>query len=314
MTNVRSFSMMGGLVLFGLFLCGCGQSSVVRVTRHGGIALDSSVVLALGNISGDQEKEFRNDLRKALRATSDLRMLKEEPRQETTTDSMYATIARALAETKQTLVVITGRYKVDTDTKHLEKYGANNTRKEYIEKTFTGRFSFHLSGFGNSTLSFSREIQATSSEEKEPNWLLYAIVDAIRTDPLYESVRGKVIDAFVYELHPHEEVYNATFFYDSEMPELETGISHANIGQWDKAIELFMSVPEKYPKNQNIHKAYYNLGIAYKWNYMFSEARENLEKAYLLKNSSEYYDEIQRLSQFEQEYLIRQAEESQPLK
>jgi tetratricopeptide (TPR) repeat protein len=92
------------------------------------------------------------------------------------------------------------------------------------------------------------------------------------------------------------------------MPELGTGISYAQLGHWDKAIILFKSVPEKYPKNENIHKAYYDLGIAYKWSYMFSEARENLEKAYLLKNKSEYYDEIQRLASFEQEYMIRQSE------
>lgn len=40
----------------------------------------------------------------------------------------------------------------------------------------------------------------------------------------------------------------------------------------------------------------------------------NDEKAYLLKNNSDYFDEIQRLAQFEQEYIIRQTEKSQPQK
>jgi len=311
--NCRNSSMLRGLVLLIFLFCGCSQSSVVRVTRHGGIALDSSMVLALGNISADQEKDFRNDLRKALKANSDFKMLNEEYGQETLTDSMYAKIARALGEKEQSLVVITGRYMVDTGTEHVEKNPSDVTKKEYIRKTVTGRFSFHLSDLTNNALSFSRELQASSYEEKEPNWLLYLIVDAIRTDPLYEDVRGKVIDAFIYELHPHEEVYNAKFLYDSEMPELKTGISHAQIGQWDKAIEMFTSVSEKYPNNKNIHKAYYDLGIAYKWNFLFSEARENLEKAYLLNDTSEYFDEIQRLSQFEEEYIIRQTERSQPL-
>jgi len=313
MPNCRSSSMIGGLVLLIFLFCGCSQSSVVTVTRHGGIDLDSSMVLALGNIAGDQEKEFRNELWKALKANSDFKMLKEEHGQETLTDSMLAKIARALGETNQSLVVITGGYRVNTGTETVERYGTDNKKKEYTKKTVTGRWAFHLADLTNNALSFSRELQASSYEEKEPNWLLYLIVDAIRTDPLYEDVRGKVIDAFIYELHPHEEIYNAEFFYDTDMPELQTGISHAQIGQWDKAIALFESASEKYPDNKNIHKAYYDLGIAYKWNFLFSEARENLEKAYLLNNSSKYFEEIQRLSQFEQEYIIRQTEKSQPL-
>jgi tetratricopeptide (TPR) repeat protein len=312
--NVKSFSKIVGLVVWGLLVGGCGQSSVVRVTRTGGIALDSSMVLALGNISGDQTKDFRTELTKALKANIDFKMLREGYGQEPLSDSLYATIARSLADTQQSLVLITGRYTAEANTENMVRYTADNKKTEYVKKTVTGRLSVRLSDLTNNTLSFSRDLQASTFEEKEPNWLLYAIVDALRTDPMFITVRGRVIDAFIDELHPHNEYYDVVLLYDSKLPELETGISHAKLGHWDKAIELFKSVPERYPNNENIHKAYFNIGIAYKWNYMFAEARQNLEKAYLLKNNSEYFDEIQRLAQFEQEYIIRQTEKSLPPK
>lgn len=314
MTNVRTVSTMGGLAVWAFLICGCSQSSVVRITRTGGIALDSSMVLALGSISGDQTKDFRDELMKALKANIDFKLLREEYGQEPLTDSVYAKIARSLAETQQSLVLITGRYTAEANTENMVRYDANNKKTEYVKKTVTGQLSVRLSDLTNNTLSFARELQASTFEEKEPNWLLYVIVDAIRTDPMFITVRGKVIDEFIAELHPHEEYYYATFNYDSKIPELETGISNAKLGHWDKAIELFKSVPERYPNNENIHKAYFNLGIAYKWNYRFADARQNLEKAYLLKNDSDYFDEIQRLAQFEQEYIIRQTEKSQPPK
>jgi tetratricopeptide (TPR) repeat protein len=314
MNNVKAVAILTGLVVWGFLCCGCGQSSLVRVTRTGGIALDSSMVLALGNISGDQTKDFRDELTKALRASIDLRVLGGEYGQGPLPDSLYGTIARSLAAGQKSLVLITGRYTAEASTDNMVKYDADNKKTEYVKKTVTGRLSVRLTDLTNNTLSFTRDLQASTYEEKEPNWLLYAIVDALRTDPMFITVRGRVIDALITELHPHNEYYDVVLLYDSKLPELETGISYAKLGHWDKAIALFKSVPEKYPANENIHKAYFNIGIAYKWTSMFAEARKNLEQAYLLKNDPDYFDEIQRLTQFEQEYIARQTEKSQPPK
>src|SRR5258707_15560404 len=95
--NLKQPYLTGHLLLSASLLYGCaGSTSSVRVSRSGGIALDSSMVLAIGNISGDQENEFRKELSKALTGNSDFKMLKEEPGQEIMTDSLSATIAPAL--------------------------------------------------------------------------------------------------------------------------------------------------------------------------------------------------------------------------
>jgi tetratricopeptide (TPR) repeat protein len=308
---IKSAATTGGLIVLILF-GGCSQSSVVKVTRHGGMDLDSSMVLTVGSVSGDQDKEFRHELRKALRANPDVKVVSDVQGGEALTDSIYASLASTMANRGQNLVVIAGRYRLDTDDSHKEKEGPDNKKIKYIERTFTGRFEFTISDVLQHTLSYSRDVQASSSEEKDESWLLNTLVDAIITDPMIANVRQKVIDEFMYELYPHEEVYNAKFYYDSDMPELERGIAYAKIGKWDDAIILFADAASKYPENKNVHKAFYNLGIAYKWNFKFPEARENLEKAFLLNDSSEYYNEVQSLDQFEQEYLIRQKEQGQP--
>jgi tetratricopeptide (TPR) repeat protein len=298
-----------GLILSVFLLYGCGESEgSVRVSRKAGISLSPSMVLAIGSISGDQENEFRKELTQALKANGDFKLFQEEP----VSSAMYEPISTTLAKKNQSLVVISGKYRASTKDEHKSKDGPNNTKKEYIERTFSGRFAFNLADVTNNSLSFSRELQENITDEKEDAWLLNVIVDAIITDPHYEELRKKAIDAFLYELYPHEEVYHVRFFKEKDMPELEDGISYANIGQWDKAIELFKSATAKYANNEKLPKAYYNLGVAYKWNYKFPEARENLEKAYLLSKGREYRDELETLAPFEQEYLIRQKEQAQP--
>jgi len=275
------------------------------------MALDSSMVLTVGHVSGEQETEFRYELKKAMRANRDLQVLSAEYGEEAMKEATYASIAATLSKQGKRLVVISGRYKLESNDEHKEKDGPNNTKVKYVERTLTGRFAFGLSDPPKNKLSYSRELHASATEEKDESWIVNAVVDAIIPDPVKARIRGEVIDAFMYELYPHEEFYKAKFYKDSDMPELQDGIAHANIGRWEEAIDIFYKVAEKYPNHENVHKAYYNLGIAYKWQNMFVEARENLEKAYLLKNSSEYYNEIGSLAQFEEEYMIRQKESAE---
>jgi len=311
---VKSFAMTASLSLLLILMDGCSQSSLVTVTRRGGISIDSSMVLTVGHVSGEQEMEFRYELKKALRANRDMQVLSADYGEEAMREATYVSIAATLSKQGKRLVVISGRYKLESNDEHKEKDGPNKTKIKYVERTLTGRFAFGLSDPPNNKLSYSRELQASATEEKDESWIVNAVVDAIVPDPVKARIRGEVIDAFMYELYPHEEFYKAKFYKDDDMPELQDGIAHANIGRWEEAIDLFHKAAEKYPNHENVHRAYYNLGIAYKWNNMFAEARENLEQAYLLKNSSEYYDEIQRLAQFEEEYMTRQKENAEPRK
>jgi tetratricopeptide (TPR) repeat protein len=249
-----------------------------------------------------------------LRSNRDIAVLSADYGEEAMGDAAYASIAATIAQQGKRLVVVSGRYNLDSHDEHKEKDGPNKTKVKYVERTFTGRFAFGLSDPPKNSLHFAREVQASASEEKDENALVNVVVDAVIPDPTKAKVRGEVIDAFIYELYPHEEYYKAKFYKDSDMPELQDGIAHATIGRWDEAIDLFHKAAEKYPNHENVHKAYYNLGIAYKWNNMFAEARKNLEEAYLRKNSSEYYNELGDLARFEEEYNIRQKENAETRK
>ena len=268
------------------------------------------MLISVGSIAGDQEQEFRKELIKALKKNKDFKVPKDVKDTETITDSVYAARASLLKGKKQALIVISGTYKSDKDERRKTTTEANNVSKEYMEKTVEGRFSFRVTDLSNNKLLLARDVggKSTSTEKIETKSFIETILDIVGSDPLEQKTREEVIDAFINQLYPHEEVFHVKFYKDSELPELETGITHANIGQWDKTIELFESTVDKYPKDKNVHKAYYNLGVAYKWNNMFVEARTNLEKAYLMKNSSEYYNEIQSLTPFEQEYRTRQEQ------
>lgn len=316
-TDFKRLYGAGGIFLLVAILSGCaGSESIVKATRPAGITMDSSMVIAVGDISGDQGKEFRADLRKALGGSAGLNLLKGQ--QESLTDSAYRALAAAQAEHRHALVVISGTYRMSKYDANKEEPGDGNSKREYIERTVAGRFSFRITDLTNNKLLLASRVTRYRSSREAPTQksllgnMVEKVIGSIIADPHEKEVREDVASGFIVELYPHDEVWNVKFLKDSEMPELETGISYANIGRWDESIEQFKNVIGKYPHHANLHKAYYDLGLAYKWNFMFPEARDNFEKAYVMKNVSEYYDEIQSLASFEEEYRTRQEQESPP--
>jgi tetratricopeptide (TPR) repeat protein len=294
-----------------LTVYGGESSTMVRVSRKGGITVDSMTVLAIGEVAGDQDEEFRRDLRKALKTDHDFNLLKrEEQGEESMTDELYAPFVSRLAEKKQSLFVIRGKYEVGTDRRTKEE---NN--REVVEKTVKGKFTFYITDLTNHTLSFARSLekQTVATEEKKNGTLLDILGSVVLDDPQEVEVRGLVIQAFIDELYPHTEFYEVKFFLDDDLPELEAGTARAKADDWGQAIDLFKSVLVNHPGNENLHKAFFNLGLAYKWNNRFQEARENFERAYALKKSDNYRDEIEALLQFEKDYIARQNEQRKPV-
>ncbi len=292
-----------------LFFLGCSDSStIVRATHTGGISLDSSMVLAVGNISGDHAKGFRRDLSSALQ-NGGFRTVTVTSEKDDAADSALGAAMGSLPP-NQVLLILRGTYTIDKEESKIDA-GNNNQDPAPTEKKVKGMLAFEITNALTHELLLARNLERDISERETPN--LQSLMRDFASifgggsvsDPLEHEVRKKVIDGFIDELHPHEESFYVKFFKASDIPELETGISYAAVGNWDKAIEIYSSAISRNPNNENIHCAYYDLGICYKCQNKFTEARQNLEKAYVLKNSPEYLEQIQSLPQMEQEYRMR---------
>ncbi|GEM_PF-3195140 len=293
-------------VLLTALLSGCGDSSIaVRATRVGGITIDSSMLLAVGTITGDHAKGFRKNLTEALQKNGDFKILGVDTNKESAPDSTFKRIAASRAENHQSLIVITGTYTADKEEKTKTQGKDNYTGPSYTEKKVTGTFVYHIEDFSNHKVLLARSVERQMVERNGPDLksLLkdFAATIGIAEDPMEQQVRKDVVKGFIGELYRHEEGFVVELYKDSDLPELETGISFATVGNWTNAIELFASATEKHPNHKNIHKAYYDLGVAYKCISRYGLARQNLEKAYVLKNNQSYFDEIQSVSEFERE-------------
>jgi tetratricopeptide (TPR) repeat protein len=124
----------------------------------------------------------------------------------------------------------------------------------------------------------------------------------IDDDELLKQARRTVVRKFVNKISPHWENVNVRFLTDSDLPELESGVSYAKIREWDRAIELFQSAAEKYAGHKSRHKAYYNLGVAYEYSSQFADAMAALRKAYDLEPDNDYMAEMENCRWREREH------------
>jgi tetratricopeptide (TPR) repeat protein len=312
MNTQNSIRTLAALVLSAL-LSGCGSSSVsVQATRIGGITIDSTMMLAVGTITGDHAKGFRKNLAGALRQNGDFTVFGADPDNESAPDSTLKRVAASRAENHLALILITGNYNSDKEEETKTQGKDNYTGPSYTEKKVTGTFSYQIYDLSNHKALLTREVVRQKVQKDVPN-LKELLQDVGSTlglaeDPLEQEVRKEVVAGFIGELYRHEEGYTVEFVKDSELPELEKGISFASVGNWDSAIERFGEVIKKNPGHANIHKAYYDLGVSYKCAGKYPEAHQNLEKAYVLKNDTRYFDELQSVLQFEREDKIREEQ------
>ena len=301
-------------LLLTALLSSCGDSSVlVRATRMGGITIDSSMMLAVGTITGDHAKGFRKNLTEALGQSGDFKIFGADSDKGNIPDSTLKRIAASQGENHQALIVISGNYAVDKEEETKTQGKDNYTGPSYWEKKVTGTFSYQIYDLSNHKLLLARNVGRQTVQKNAPD-LKTLLKDVAATigvaeNPLEQQVRKDVVAGFVGELYRHEEEFGMEMYKDSELPELETGISFATVGNWTNAIELFGKVIEQQPNHKNIHKAYYDLGVAYKCISRYAEARQNLEKAYVLKNDARYLDELQSVSQFERENKMHEEQD-----
>ncbi len=124
----------------------------------------------------------------------------------------------------------------------------------------------------------------------------------IDDEDLLRSARRTVVRQFVNRVAPHWENVHVRMLTDSELPELESGVSYAKIREWERAIELFKSATDKYAGHESRHKAFYNLGVAYEFSARFEEAVAALHKAFELYADNDYLAEIESCRRREREY------------
>ena len=124
----------------------------------------------------------------------------------------------------------------------------------------------------------------------------------IDRESLLAAARTKVISRFMAMIAPHWVDVRVALLSDSDIPELSRGIDYAKQGAWDQAIANFSNGIKNHQGNENLHKAYFDLGVAYEYTNDFKDALEMLNKAYSFKPDDLYANEIRNCKSREAEY------------
>jgi len=124
-------------------------------------------------------------------------------------------------------------------------------------------------------------------------------------DEIISEITSKTIDRFMKMITPYTE-YVYVHFEHSEKPESKSGISLASQGMWSDALEQFKKAAHKKPTNPS---DWYNLGLAYKYNFMFIKAIDAIEEAIKIDPTTKYSEEIVDVKnlQPERERLVQQG-------
>jgi len=288
------------LLLLALGLLSCSSAVTITAQRYSGIVLDTTMIVDVGTITGDNARAFREELIKRIQSTDYLN-LAEGPR---------------LPSYRSAVLLIEGSYWSSTAEEFSEEERDGKT-EEYRLTTYSAEFNYEITDMLTRELVIDGMIgdERTEKENVESKGIFEAIVEGIfvgiweaifGTDE-HTTLRRAVARKFVAEISPRDVTVEVTLFEDSGIPELETGIGFARAGRWKDALRVFLDVIDRYPNHKNLHKGYYNAGVAYEFIHQYSLAREFLEEAVRMSPEREYRDELWRCRRYEQEYRWREG-------
>ena len=290
---------MMSAVLFGpAMLLGCATGTL-EMSRIAGFVGASPGKLYVEHIGGEDSTEFREKLYEVL---SD--------------DGRFATEAYGIvppempdSAAKTPTLILSGSYSTDKDTRHFSE-GSGENEVKYKETTEIHEFRYLIrDAFTGEELDAS--VARYDDVTKEPNRgesFLEAIVGDAITGAVKNLVgiesghREKLARIFATSLHLHQEKRFVGLLQDKDIPELEEGNEFVRKGNWTAAITKFQAGAENHPNSQALHKAYFNLGVAFEYSHEFDKALTSLRLADELAPREEYVAEIDYCQWFARQY------------
>ena len=304
---------MSSIVLLIALFAHCGSTMiVVPVMRPAEVNLGKIKKIAVGRVSGEAARDVEDDLIGQLIESQTFDVLDRSNLDKIIREyslSMSELIdektALQLGNLLGTAALIFARvadHRYGEQVLEGEPYKDKEGRT-HVRYTREGKarvtINFRITDLTTGRFVFSRDITHTALGQTSAVDGRPARID---DEDLLKSARRSVVQQFVRRISPYWEHVNVRLLTDSELPELESGISFAKIREWDKAIEVFKSAGEKYVGHESRHKAFYNLGVAYEYSTRFEEAVAALQRAHELDPDDDYLAEIESCRRREREY------------
>jgi tetratricopeptide (TPR) repeat protein len=293
-------------------LFSCVRRLEVSVVKPAEIDISKVQHLIIGDIQGTGATEVQQDLQVALQTTTPSLLLPEAVRAVLQNNglnegaSIDQTLLLILKQNFRAAVLLLGRvdkYQADQaiETRQELDYDDMGILRTYqltrrhvwvnVEATF--QLFDCQSGRIVALRVAKSKVEARTDETRYLTTELSLIPEPLKIDEqiLFAKARQQVISAAVYALAPHTEIEQVMLYTQPKLPAMAKGVALAKQSKWENAVTLFASITKEHPQN---HKAFYNLGIAYKYNNQLTEALVAFRRAFQLKSSQRYEQEIKR--------------------
>jgi hypothetical protein len=316
--------------LFALVITGCSTVRLkVPVTRPAEINLKGKEELVIGEVKGRGGEQVGSQLKEAAVSSGRFKLVDREHLNRVLSELSLSVSDLGDMESRKKLgklltgsILIMGnieRYQYDETTKSDKQTCTKTTKKKTTK--YVCYVNYRM-GEAQVTASFDvidvetgenlkpkrvvcKQGTSTSATDKTP--------DEIDGQALLDQCAGEVVAGFMKAIAPWQDYVEAAFETDGDLPALERGVNYARAGQWNEAIESFESAVNQAASSagmdaKTIAKAHWNLGLAYEYTSQFSQAEEEIKKAYEMSQNAAYLQEISNVQRLKRE---REALEAQ---
>jgi hypothetical protein len=292
------------LVIINFVLFSCAPSAKVPITRPAEINLKGIKQIVIGDIQGNVGTALSEALTEKLfisnqfiivdRANLD-KMLKEQAlgASGTVDEDTAIRIGKLIGAS----ALIVGRSNANVNKSRRESqtfYDKNNKPYRYCHAKTEVNQSTSIKVIDLTTGQVVAVKNLSKSDDKED-------LDKDRyppfptETPLINNTTKATVEEFTKFIVPYTELVEVGFEND-KTPECKSGVAFAQNGDWRNALDQFKAAVKKEPSN---NKSWYNLGVAYEYNFMYDEAISALKKSNQLKHSSKTISEIQNVKKLE---------------
>lgn len=294
-------------------LVGCGTISVpMKVTHPAEINMSKYKQIAFGRMEGNMGESFTNNLKEKLIESGrftvvDRQRLDQIMKELNLSNSDLANSENAakLGNLLPATAIISGKlngnYNESSSSKRKECYNSE-TKRNYSCTSYT-RSGVYTTGGNVDVIDVATgQIMKTknlSQKYSKEEWATDAQPDAIDKESLAGSCLHDNVNLFFKAISPWDEMVKAEYKTDSDMPELESGINKAKIGEMDGAVAVFQTAAKNAEVNpkikpKTIAKAYWNIGLTHQFAGNFDSANDAFKKGYELDATDDFMNQLNR--------------------
>ena len=205
------------------------------------------------------------------------------------------------------VLMVSGTVARKEATTNVEK-SKNKTKDGAVYFTYTRNtranytVNLNLVDVSNGAIYMTRQYPCYRTDTRSQKGSRPSKLSDYQIHDLYDQCKHQIAKSFAKAVAPYTETVYAAFAKIDNSPDTEAGINYARVGNWTAAIASFEAVPatQTMAEPEVQAKTWWNLGLAYEYNFQFSKAAEMVQKAFSIYPDSRYSNELTNINLLQQ--------------